>query len=315
LDPAPEGTYFVESAGGALVVRASAVTAGDAAVLISLWFQEFSDFIAEVVDEQVELQSTNAIQTKEARLAELTLAEKLLAEFDREESLSRKQAKLVVLESQLVERENRLRSLTTLIIPAEEARRKFLSAALEIEPELLGALGTTVSLPVENTEAGVVSADVTLLNPVFLQLSTDLMAARTNLAGYQQEMESLNADSEVFSQTTIALRSEVALLTVTRNHMNRALSETLGLYNFAATEANRVEEFRSRIGEQFAPLLVAPAIQREGGIIPEQRAGRLTPEFLKNLVLVLVLAAMLGVGVATVKTWYVATDPSAASRG
>ena len=139
-------------------------------------------------------------------LVGLTDSEDALTDFDRVSPLSLFEPQLVTIgddvvtlgsrlaaiENDLVAREQRLRELTLFSIPTDETRQEILEAALESEPPTLGDQSGVVVLPGENDSgAGVTSSEVTILNPVYLQLSEQLVLTRIRVGTNHREAEIL----------------------------------------------------------------------------------------------------------------------------
>ena len=167
-------------------VTASARTADAAVELVTDWVRVFGQQTLALLETQMDVWITVAEVALDELLVSLTDSEDALAAFDRVSPLSLFEpqlltigvefvtigSRLAALENDLISREQRLRELTLFSIPTDETRLEILEAALEMEPKILSEQSGVVVLPGGNDSgAGVTSSEVTILNPVYLQLS------------------------------------------------------------------------------------------------------------------------------------------------
>lgn len=143
------------------------------------WLEAFDREVLLFMEEKLTREKSLAAQVLKQRTEELAQAEEELGAFDRNNPISLKENELRVLENELVQGEQTLRELQ-MTIPTDEARLKFLEETLAKEKETLtGNVGGTV-YP-DSSAAGVTSANVTILNPVYLNISQDLATTRARL--------------------------------------------------------------------------------------------------------------------------------------
>ena len=187
------GSYDVQlrQDGGLLLITASAGTAEESFQLANQWVSGFNEKVLTLLEGQLGRQQAALNQALAELLGELENAKETLATMDQETSLSLMGSRLSRMEQELVRDEGRLHELTTNLIPTDDAKVSFLQESLASQPQTLSGTLGGVTLPEEGAGAGVVSSNVTLLNPVYLQLSQDLAVTRTRLVTNQSEADNL----------------------------------------------------------------------------------------------------------------------------
>ena len=318
LDPIPRQlrdryTLQLNTEGRLLTVTASGQTADDALQLARLWVEAFYEQVQVSIQQQLAGQKDNTEQAVAILLSEFTGAEEKLAAFDQETPLSLREARLASLEEELVGRsgqtvgkaganneentsspdrfgaEQRLRQLTVVTIPIDEERLAFLEGALVREPETLSGTGGTVILPGGDSGAGVTSSDVTILNPVYLQLSQDVVATRTRLVTNLAEAEVLRERIPSLQDAIDQLGKDVVTSKTDRQRLDRALKESEELYQAGTSELGALLAIERRLPELSRPGIVSEPVIPDAPIAPRKSL---------NVTLAGLAAALLGVAIA-----------------
>lgn len=243
-----------------LGVTAKAGTAAEAKQLALTWVDAYSDQALTLVEGQITKQKEASQKAVGKFLAGVTTAEDNLAAFDQESPISLMRTRLsgmaipgdpsmgpFGLERELVTIEENLRDLTTSSIPTDEARAAFLADALNKESKtLIGPLGN-VGLPNDGSGAGVTSNDVTLLNPVYLQLSQDLAVTRTRLATNAREAQALRERISPLQRDIEQLRTAIVQKETERRRLDRQVQEATALYQQANEELDTLLATEGRV--------------------------------------------------------------------
>lgn len=200
-----------------LTVTTRAQSASQAQQLAVLWYEAFRQEAGAYAQERVAQRLDVAEAELAARESMYSAARDALNAFDSTVMLPVMEARLESLQAELVEAEERLRTLTQSTIPADEARLQAIQLALAEQPQVLG--GSHVMVVPVDSGAGVTTSDVTMLNPVYLQLRQDLASTQTRLATNRRSAELLStvvaelpAQIEALQASLIAYREERARL-------------------------------------------------------------------------------------------------------
>ncbi|MFH1140819.1 MAG: Wzz/FepE/Etk N-terminal domain-containing protein [Chloroflexota bacterium] len=301
------GQYDVQldEASGLLTVTASAETADATLQLASLWVGAFSEQTLAVLRAQLARQKAVAEQAAESLLSDVTKAEDVLAAFDQKTPISLEEARLSDLEKSLVSSEGRLRELTFVSLPIDEARLAFFQNALDKESQTLGSSQGGVVLPKEGSNAGVTSQDVTILNPVYLQFSQDLAVTRTSLATGQREEEIMEERISSLQREVDGLREEVIQDKTERQRLDLRINEARAVYNSARLELDRLLDAELHLPELSSLEVVNEPVR------PEAPSG---PRKVIIMAIAGVAAALSGVVIAILLEWYRGEGETEASR-
>ena len=269
-----------------LAVTASAQSAEEAFNLSSGWVDAFYKSTLALIKGQIADQKANSEQAVEGLVAQLTQAEDELATFDRENSISLKEARLSGLEAELVGgilsgsgedrtgAETRLCQLTLYSIPTDEARLAFLTDALTKEPETLD---------------GVNSNGVTILNPVYLQLSRDSVETRTRLVTNRREVESLGERIISLQDEIEQLRTNIVTSETQRKRLDRTIEEIETVYEPTRAKLDLLLAAERRLPELSRPGNVSEAVLPQAPVAPRK---------VLNMTLACFAAGVLGVSAA-----------------
>ena len=258
------------------------------------WLEAFDREVLLFMEEKLTREKSLAAQVLMQRTEELAQAEEELGAFDRNNPISLKENELRVLENELVQGEQTLRELQ-MTIPTDEARLKFLEETLAKEKETLtGNVGGTV-YP-DSSAAGVTSANVTILNPVYLNISQDLATTRARLVANQEKAKLLVKKNEDIQKKIEETREKIVSWKLERERLLRNETEAKRLYNeargdyeaYLQTEANLSSLAKSRV-------VVEPAL-------PQRPVG---PRKLFNTALAGILGLFAGVITAFFVEWFV----------
>ena len=280
---------------GLLVVTASTETGEQSFRLAGWWVDAFYEQTLALLVEQLATQRAGVEQASGELLGELAIAEDALDAVDRKASLSLMEFRLSGTEQELVGDEGRLQQLTTNLIPIDEARLIFLQDSLASEQQTLGGVEGQVTLPTGSTGAGVTTNDVTILNPVYLQLSQDLMGTRTRLVTYRVEVDILRQSIPSTKAALDQLRGENVAARTERQRLSRKVQEVSAVYTSARAELDGLIAVAPRL-----PQLARAAIVRE----PELPATPVAPRTAQNMTLAGVLGLVLALFVAFFLQWY-----------
>lgn len=256
------------------------------------WLEAFDQEVLLFMEEKLTREKSLAAQVLKQRTEELAQAEEELGAFDRNNPISLKENELRVLENELVQGEQTLRELQ-MAIPTDEARLKFLEETLAKEKETLtGNVGGTV-YP-DSSAAGVTSANVTILNPIYLNISQDLATTRARLVANQEKAKLLVKKNEDIQKKIEEIRERIVSWKLERERLLRNETEAKRLYNeargeyeaYLQTEANLSSLAKSRV-------VVEPAL-------PQRPVG---PRKLFNTALAGILGLFAGVMTAFFVEW------------
>jgi len=256
------------------------------------WLEAFDHEVLFFMEEKLTREKSLAAQVLKQRTEELAQAEEELGAFDRNNPISLKENELRVLENELVQGEQTLRELQ-MAIPTDEARLKFLEETLAKEKETLtGNVGGTV-YP-DSSAAGVTSANVTILNPVYLNISQDLATTRARLVANQEKAKLLVKKNEDIQKKIEETREKIVSWKLERERLVRNETEAKRLYDeargeyeaYLQTESNLLSLAKSRV-------VVEPAL-------PQRPVG---PRKLFNTALAGILGLFAGVMTAFFVEW------------
>ena len=278
-----------------LTVATSSRTAKEAWLAATLWIEAFYEETLATLQAQLTRQKAAAEQTVANLLADVAEVEDALATFDRENPISLMEAQLRSMETALVDGQRRLRELTASIIPTDETKLAFLENALSVEPETLSGSLERIAAPQQSEGAGVTSSDITILNPVYLQLGQELAATRTSLVTSQKEADTLEGRISSLQDEADRLRNTVVTLQTARKRLSRNESETMTLYNPARSELDTFLALEHRLPELARPMTISEPTLSQAPVAP--RKGL-------NMALSGVLAVLAGVAVAFFLEWY-----------
>ena len=296
-----------------LTVTAAGQTADDALRLARLWVKAFYEQVQVSIQQQLAEQKDNTEQAVAILLSELTAAEETLSTFDQETPLSLREARLTSLAEELVGRsgqtvgkaaanneenvgspdrfgaEQRLSQLTSVAIPVDEERLAFLEGALAREPETLSGTDGTVTLPGGDSGAGVTSSNVTILNPVYLQLSQDVVTTRTRLVTNLAEADVLRERIPSLQDKIDQLGKDIVTSKTDRQRLDRVLKESQELYQTGTSELGALLAIERRLPELSRPGIVSEPVIPDAPIAPRKAL---------NVTLAGLAAALLGVVIA-----------------
>ena len=283
-----------------LTVTASARTAEEAKQLASAWVDAFHGEALTFIEGQLTAQKTAAQQDMENLLSRLTKAEDRLASFNKQNPISLMEAQLSSMERELVNSEQSLRELTTTSIPIDEARQAFLESALAKEPRTLAGQQGNVSVPTGSAGAGVTSSDVTILNPVYLNLSQDLATTRTRLVANRREAETLQGHISPLRSTIEGLRTTIVEAKTEQVRLDRQRQEAVTPYESARLRLDTLLASESRL-----PELARIDVLRE----PVQPGSPIRPRKAYNMMVGGLAGAVLGLVMAFMLEWNRSTAP------
>ena len=210
-------------------------------------------------------------------------------------------SRLSSLERELVRDEAQLRQLTTNLIPTDEAKLSFLEDSLDSAPQILGATQGSVALPEGSPGAGVLSNEVTVLNPVYLLMSQDLTATRTRLVTNRLEAEHLSQRIPSTQAAIDQLREERVTAQTERQRLSRDVQEAASRYNVTRSEVDRAAATLPHLPELARAEVVRP---------PLLPSAPTTPQTVRNMALAAVLGVFLGILLAFFVHWYRTTSPN-----
>ena len=291
------GRYTVDLDEGdwLLTVVASAQTGEDAWSLANGWKDAFYQETLALLEAQLARQKAAGEQAVVNLLAGVSKAEEVLDAFDQETPISLMEDRLSIMQTELVDSESRYREVTLSSIPTDRATLAFLKIALSKEqPTLSGSFGT-IAAPESNPGAGVTSSEVTILNPVYLQLSQELVVTEARLATSDGEAKTLVDRIPSLQDEVDQLREMIITAKGERNQLSRIVSEIQTLYDPARLELTGLLETERQL-----PELSRPGVVSEPGL-PQ---SPVTPRKVLNITFAAILAALLGVFIAFLREWY-----------
>ena len=303
-------SLLTEPDSGLVTVTASAQTADAAVELVTDWVGVFGQQTLALLEAQMDVKIAVAEVALDELLARLTDSEDALAKFDRVSPLSLFEPQLLTIgddfvtigsrlatfENDLIAREQRLRELTLFSIPTDETRLEILEAALESEPKTLDDQSGVVVLPGGNgSGAGVTSSEVTILNPVYLQLSEQLVLTRIRVGTNRREAEILQSQIVSLREEAVRLRDSSVTAKTERDRLQRNLNEALTLYRPAKSELDRLLNTQRLLPQMANPEVVNEARRPDAPV---------TPRKLINIATSGILAGMVGVILALILSWY-----------
>ena len=297
LDPNPgqlPGRYDgqLRQDAGLLVVTASAERAEESFRLASAWVDAFHEQTLALLVQQLAAQRAGVEQASGELLGELATAQEALDAVDRKASLSLLGSRLSSAQQELVGGEGRLQRLTTNLIPVDEARLIFLEDSLASEPRTLGEVEGNVTLPVGSTGAGVTTSDVTILNPVYLQLNQDLMGTRTRLVTNRVEADILRQGIPSTQAALDQLTGENVAARTERQRLSRKVQEVSAVYASARTELDQLTALARRL-PQLARAEIVSEPRLPATPVAQRTALKMTVAGVGGFVLALVVAFFL----------------------
>jgi uncharacterized protein involved in exopolysaccharide biosynthesis len=291
----------IEAQDELLVITASASTPAEALSLAEHWVVAFDGQVLTLLEEQLARQKAASELASAQLTGELTEAENRLDAMDQRTSLSLMGSRLSSLERELIRGEEQLRQLTTDLIPTGDGTLSYLEDALDSAPQVLSATQGSVSLPEGSTGAGVLSNNVTALNPVYLLLSQDLTTTRTRLVTNRLKAELLSQRIPTTREEIDQLREEWVTAQTERQRLSRTAREAEARYNAAQAELDRVGVTLPNLPELArAEVVRAP-------IFPD---APVAPQTTRNIALAAVMGVFLGMLLAFTVQWYRTTSPS-----
>lgn len=266
-----------------LTVATRAQSASQAQQLAVLWYEAFRQEAGAYAQERVAQRLDVAEAELAARESMYSAARDALNAFDSTVMLPVMEARLESLQAELVEAEERLRTLTQSTILADEARLQAIQLALAEEPQVLG--GSHVMVVPVDSGAGVTTSDVTMLNPVYLQLRQDLASTQTRLATNRRSAElmatvvaELPAQIEALQASLIAYREE-------RARLEREVNALKPMVDEARAQRDNLLALK-RAADAAVPAVVSD---------PALPSAPVAPRKLLNMALAGFLAAFVGV--------------------
>jgi len=292
----------------------SSASAQHAVDVATAWSGFFRDELNRLVVNQRDQRLRFEMVVMGERIVALEAAEDALAAFDLGTDIFLLESELAQLKWELVgniignigwkesavvppERgslEQRLRQLVSIGIPLDQERERFLRIALGEEAEFLNAPAISLRVP-ELGRSGVITNEVILFNPVYLELSTDLVQTTVRLASNRREAELLR------EQITV-VRSQI-------DKMNQLLVPARlerGLHaRLVATEKARFDSADSDLTE-FLQLSLAIVDAADVDVLfhPELPSSAISPHPLKNMLVAAAIALLLAMMAAYLVIWY-----------
>lgn len=278
-----------------LTVTTRAQSASEARQLARLWYEAFSHEAMTYARERV----GQRLAVAEAELAALEgayyTAREALNEFDATVELPLLEARLQSLESELLNAEERLRTLTQSTIPADEARLEAIEHALAQLAPVLSDSNPGMVVPAVDSGAVVTTSDVTMVNPVYLQLGQDLASTQTRLATNRRSAELLGARVAELPDQIEKLRASVIAYREERVRLEREVSVLKPRLDQARAERDSLLALQQRATDATVPAVVSDPILPSGPVAPRK---------LLNMALAGFLAAFVGVfGALVIDFW------------
>lgn len=272
-----------------LTVTVHAQTAAEAEQLARLWQQSFQSELLAHVQNLFGIRLQHAQGKVAGADATARTATARLDDFERSHSIGLKEARLARWEEELISTEARLQQLTEQSIPTDMARVSFLEDVLTTVQPTLERGNAAVVVSDTKSGAGVTSSDVTILNPIYLELNQDLTMTRTRLMANEQAAALLQVRFEELPVQLDALRAEVVALRTERSRLHNE-----------AVAADRLHDDMRRNFQQLSMTygdleqLAAIAVIAE----PMQPSSPVAPRKMLNIALAAFLGAFVGVGAA-----------------
>ena len=266
-----------------LTVTTRAQSASQAQQLAVLWYEAFRQEAGAYAQERVAQRLDVAEAELAARESMYSAARDALNAFDSTVMLPVMEARLESLQAELVEAEERLRTLTQSTIPADEARLQAIQLALAEQPQVLG--GSHVMVVPVDSGAGVTTSDVTMLNPVYLQLSQDLASTQTRLVTNRRSAELLATVVAELPAQIEALRARLIAYREERARLEREVNALKPMVDEARAQRDTL------LALQRAADAAVPAVVSD----PALPSAPVAPRKLLNMALAGFLAAFVGV--------------------
>ena len=250
-------TVSLSSGSRLLTVTTSGQSAVEAQRLALLWYDAFRAEVEAYVQQRV----AQRLEVAERELAALegmySSARDALNAFDATVMLPIMEAQLLSLQVELVEAEQRLRTLTQSTSPADEALLQAIELALAEQPQVLGETGHAIGVPAVDAQGGVTSGEVTVLNPVYVQLTQDLVWTRTRLTANRRSAELLEAIVAELPAQIEALRSRVIAYREERARLEQELEVLKPRVDEARAERDNLLALQERVADVAAPAVVS----------------------------------------------------------
>lgn len=282
-----------ETESGLLTVTALTKTPELSLQYCNAWLESFYKQTLLFMQRKLEREKNLAVEVLNQRTQELTEAEEALGAFDRKNPISLKEAELKVIEDELVQGEKRLRELQMTLL-TDQARLEFLEGTLAKERETLDKSAGGTVLP-SSSAAGVTSTNVTILNPVYLNISQDLAATRTRLVTNRKEIESLKEHIASLQEKVNQLRGNIISWKIERERLLRNQSEAKKLYADARGEYEYYLQIEPNLPALARSRLVSEPSLPEKPVAPRKKL---------NIVIAGFLGLFVGVMLVFLQEWY-----------
>ena len=266
-----------------LTVTTRAQSASQARQLAVLWYEAFRQEAGAYAQERVAQRLDVAEAELAARESMYSAARDALNAFDSTVMLPVMEARLESLQAELVEAEERLRTLTQSTIPADEARLQAIQLALAEQPQVLG--GSHVMVVPVDSGAGVTTSDVTMLNPAYLQLRQDLASTQTRLVTNRRSAELLATVVAELPAQIEALRARLIAYREERARLEREVNALKPMVDEARAQRDTLLALK-RAADAAVPAVVSD---------PALPSAPVAPRKLLNMALAGFLAAFVGV--------------------
>ena len=292
-----------------LTVSAAARTPEQAFQLANRWKAAFDIEIRELLQRQVERDKAAQRLEEEGLLRDLSEAEDALAAFDKEALLPLMEGRLSGMIQQLtgvsdgpgqptgvqLGFENQIRHLVLVAIPRNEAKLAFLEEAIVEEPRTLGGTPEDLGSAENSSGDGITVNEVTILNPVYLQLSQELVDTRVTLVADRREASVLQEHIPSLMDEIEQLEKEIVDTVTQRGRLEPRVEEARALYGPAVSDLNAILEVERRL-----PELSGTDILQE----PQTPETPVSPRKVYNIALTGTVAAFLAAIMAFFFDWY-----------
>jgi hypothetical protein len=204
-------TFTVDQDQRFITVMAMAETPEQAVRLVNAWLEAYDEQIQAEVQQQLAQLKSSASQQVELLLDRLAETEEDLAKSDLENPLTSMESYLASLDSELLNRQTRLRELTQTSIPADEVKLASLQDILNGGNGTISSGGSPASArPTISYSPGGGPAAITIPNPTYLELGQHLRQAR--LAALESELVSSESRRWFFFRELAAAGGCTAIL-------------------------------------------------------------------------------------------------------
>jgi capsular polysaccharide biosynthesis protein len=292
----------------------SSASAQHAVDVATAWSGFFRDELSRLVVNQRDQRLRFEMVVMGERIVALEAAEDALAAFDLGTDIFLLESELAQLKWELVgniignigwkesavvppERgslEQRLRQLVSIGIPLDQERERFLRIALGEEAEFLNAPAISLGVP-ELGRSGVITNEVILFNPVYLELSTDLVQTTVRLASNRREAELLREQIKVVRSQIDKMNQLLIPARIERGLHAQLVTTTKSQFDHADSV---LAEFRQ------VSSVIVDAADIDVLFPPELPAAAISPQPLKNTLVAAVAALLLAMIAAYIVNWY-----------